>query len=203
MNERSLSARWRNVGVVSVVYAAASPRAPPLNEPPLSSERPLHGSWLSLLLAMLHWEKRTGSSGPAAEPGDSLPLLSLEGHGGGLGESLSDTPESFKMRLPKRMSAPRRDNVLRCGRPRSPRRIGPRTGFPRYRLHSLVAHRLQRSGVRSRRFRVAGCSLVIQAFSSPLPRFPPAPMTHPVRVARFLLHILVRRRKQRGSRRTL
>ena len=115
MNERSLSARWRNVGVVSVVYAAASPRAPPLNEPPLSSERPLHGSWLSLLLAMLHWEKRTGSSGPAAEPGDSLPLLSLEGHGGGLGESLSDTPESFKMRLPKRMSAPRRDNVLRCG----------------------------------------------------------------------------------------
>ena len=103
MNERSLSARWRNVGVVSVVCAAASPRAPPLDEPPLSSERPLdHGSWrLFLLLATLHREKRTGSSGPAAEPGDSLPL---EGHGGRLGESLSDTADSLKK--PRRITVP-------------------------------------------------------------------------------------------------
>ena len=111
MNERSLSARWRNMGVVSVVCAAASPRAPPLDEPPLSSERPLdHGSWrLFLLLAMLPWEKRTGSSGPAAEPGDSLPL---EGHGGRLGASLSDTAPRL---APKKR--------IRCNEPKESARL--------------------------------------------------------------------------------
>ena len=63
VNERSLSARWRNEAEVSVLWALlrSSPLLPALN-----------GSLLSLLLAMLHEEKRTGRSGPATDTTDDM-----------------------------------------------------------------------------------------------------------------------------------
>eukprot|EP00964_Phaeocystis_antarctica_P002817 scaffold1493_cov66-Phaeocystis_antarctica.AAC.3 len=66
VNERSLSARWRNEAEVSVLWALL--RSSPL--PPALSPR-LNGSLLSPVLAMLHGEKRTGRSGPATDTDDT------------------------------------------------------------------------------------------------------------------------------------
>lgn len=66
VNERSLSIRCRNDAEVSVHWAL--PPAPP----PW-----LNGSLLSLLLAMLHVEKRTGKSGPATDATDDMEELRL------------------------------------------------------------------------------------------------------------------------------
>ena len=64
VNERSLSARWRNEAEVSVLWASL--RSSPL--PPALS----NGSLLSLLLAMLHGENLTGRSGPATDTTDDM-----------------------------------------------------------------------------------------------------------------------------------
>ena len=65
VNERSLSARWRNSAEVSVLVWAASDSLL-LHDP--ESSRMLHGSSVEcMLLATLIREKRTGRSGPALD----------------------------------------------------------------------------------------------------------------------------------------
>lgn len=64
VNERSLSAFWRNSAVVSGLACAASQSASLL---PRELSRILHGSLECLLLAMLICVNLTGNSGPAKE----------------------------------------------------------------------------------------------------------------------------------------
>ena len=77
VNERARSIRCRNEAEVSVHSASlrASPPCSPLVPPALPPW--LNGSLLSLLLAMLHVEKRTGRWGPATDATDDMEELFL------------------------------------------------------------------------------------------------------------------------------
>jgi len=108
VNERPLSIRCRNEAEVRGCGAGEAQGAGTPREKPEVGSCGLHGSsWLSMLLAMLHREKRTGKSGPAAETSEQAEevLILLSAHASEKGEDSLST-DSLAMASRSRDSLP-------------------------------------------------------------------------------------------------